>query len=107
MEKGISERLKEAAELFEAGRLTQGEFQTLKKTILSEASERRPASPPREVAPQIPVYGNEDRQSLVFVDTTEAKKAVSKGNWIGCLFPLLLAAGLAIRILGKMWMELN
>lgn len=107
MEKGISERLKEAAELFEAGRLTQEEFQTLKKTILSEASDRKPASPPRQKAPQTLVYGNEHRQALVFVDTAEAKKAVSNGNKLGWLFVLFIAAGLAIRILGKMWMELN
>ena len=99
MKKGTTERLLEAAELFEAGHLTEQEFQTLKQTILGEASESKPNRPPRTEEPQKPLYDPQQKQQPIPVDRLKAEGEVSRGNTIGCILGLLAVIALGVKFL--------
>jgi len=78
-EGGIVSELEAAAALFQEGKLTQPEYEAVKRRLL----EGTPAPPPEAAQSRSP---STQPSGVVYVDSSEARETVARGNRWGWVF---------------------
>jgi hypothetical protein len=100
---GLVRELEAAAALFQEGQLTQQEYDAVKRRILSDerSADTPEATPARVLNPAVGSSAG-PTTSVVYVDTSEAREVVARGNRWGWAFLVLGGALLLLRILAAL-----